>query len=191
MADRKVKLKDQLGRVVRLDDGNAGATLGKNLYGPDGKLLTADQIINPPPAKQGAASTIWKLIREIPANIQALAAMGGIGFPTRDGDGAWFQRELQQGTGVQVTNGDGAAGDPSVALTAEVIASLAKADSAVQEIRPGTGIAVDNSDPRRPIVSATGGGGGGILPVVTGEIVAGQPVFLIADDGNLVYTEIT
>lgn len=35
MADRKVKLKDQLGRVVRLDDGNAGATLGKNLYGSD------------------------------------------------------------------------------------------------------------------------------------------------------------
>jgi len=189
MADRKVKLKDQLGRVVRLDDGNAGATLGKNLYGPDGKLLTADQIINPPPAKQNGAATIWKLIREVPANIQALAGMGGVGFPTRNGDGAWFQRELQQGTGVQITDGDGAAGDPSIALTTEAIASLAKADSAVQEVRPGTGIAVDNSDPRRPIVSATGGGGGGILPVVTGEIVSGQPVFLIADDGNLIYTE--
>ena len=35
MADRKVKLKDQLGRVVRLDDGDAGATLGKNLFGTD------------------------------------------------------------------------------------------------------------------------------------------------------------
>lgn len=192
MADRKVKLKDQLGRVVRLDDGNAGATLGKNLFGTDGKLLTPEQIINPPPSKTNAASTIWKLIREIPANIQALASMGGSGFPTRDDDGAWFQRQLQQGTGIQVTNGDGTAGDPSIALTTEAIASLAKADSAVQEVRAGTGIAVDNSDPRRPIVSATGGGGGGgILPVVTGEIVSGQPVFLIADDGNLIYTEIT
>lgn len=191
MADRKVKLKDQLGRVVRLDDGNSGATLGKNLFGTDGKLLTAEQIINPPPGKSNAVATIWKLIREIPANIQALAAMGGVGFPARDGDGAWFQRELQQGTGVQITDGDGAAGDPSIALTAEAIASLAKADSAVQEVRPGAGVAVDNSDPRRPVVSATGGGGGGILPVVTGEIVSGQPVFLIADDGNLIYTEIT
>jgi hypothetical protein len=192
MADKKVKLKDQLGRVVRLDSGDAGATLGKNLYGPDGKLLTADQIINQPPANQGAVATIWKLIRETPANIQALASMAGSGFPTRGGDGAWFQRQLQQGTGIQVTNGDGTAGDPSIALTTEAIASLAKADSAVQEIRPGTGIAVDNSDPRRPIVSATGGGGGGgILPVVSGEIVSGQPVFLIADDGNLIYTEIT
>lgn len=192
MADRKTKLKDQLGRVITIPDGDAGATLGKNLFGADGKLLTADQIINQAPAKQGAVATLWKLIREIPANIQALAAMGGSGFPTRDGDGAWFQRELQQGTGVQITDGDGAAGDPSIALTAEAIASLAKADSAVQEVRPGPGVAVDNSDPRRPIVSATGGGdGGGILPVVSGDIVSGQPVFLIADDGNLIYTEIT
>lgn len=192
MVDKKVKLKDQLGRVVRLDSGDAGATLGKNLFGADGKLLTADQIINKPPANQGAGATLWKLIREIPANIQALASMAGSGFPTRNGDGGWFQRKLQQGTGIQVTNGDGTAGDPSIALTTKAIASLAKADSAVQEVRAGTGIAVDNSDPRRPIVSATGGGGGGgILPVVTGEIVSGQPVFLIADDGNLIYTEIT
>lgn len=172
-----------------------GAQLGKNLYGPDGKLLTAAQVINPTGAASGGSpsvgATVWKLIREIPANIQALAAMGGVGFPTRDGAGAWFQRKLQQGTGILVTNGDGAAGDPSIALTTETIASLAKADSAVQEVLPGAGVTVDNSDPRRPIVSATGGGGGGILPVVTGEIVSGQPVFLIADDGNLIYTEIS
>jgi len=31
---------------------------------------------------------------------------------------------------------------------------------------------------------------GGILPVVTGEIVSGQPVFVYADDGSLLYTEI-
>lgn len=29
-----------------------------------------------------------------------------------------------------------------------------------------------------------------ILPLVTGEIVSGQPVFVIADDGSLIYTEI-
>ncbi len=116
MADRKVKLKDQLGRVVRLDDGDAGATLGKNLFGTDGKLLKPSDIINPPPEKQGAAATLWKLIREIPANIQALAAMGGVGFPTRAGDGAWFQRSLQPGTGIDVANGDGADGNPTISL---------------------------------------------------------------------------
>lgn len=116
MADRKVKLKDQLGRVVRLDDGDAGATLGKNLFGTDGKLLKPSDIINQPPEKQGAAATLWKLIREIPANIQALAAMGGVGFPTRAGDGAWFQRSLQPGTGIDVANGDGADGNPTISL---------------------------------------------------------------------------
>lgn len=116
MADRKVKLKDQLGRVVRLDDGGAGATLGKNLFGTDGKLLKPSDIINPPPERQGAVATLWKLIREIPANIQALAAMGGVGFPARAGDGAWFQRSLEPGTGIDVANGDGAAGNPTISL---------------------------------------------------------------------------
>lgn len=31
---------------------------------------------------------------------------------------------------------------------------------------------------------------GGVLPVVTGEIMDGQPVFVYLDDGSLVYTEI-
>jgi hypothetical protein len=173
-----------------------GAQVGRNLYGPDGQLLTAAQVINAPGGSSGGSSsvgaTVWKLIREVPTNIKNLAALIGKGFVTRSDDGEFHTRTIQQGTGIQVTNGDGAAGDPSIALTAAAIASLAKADSAVQEVRPGTGITVDNSDPRRPIVSATGGGGrGGILPVVSGEIVSGQPVFLIADDGNLIYTEIT
>lgn len=208
MADRKVKLKDQLGRVVRLDDGDAGATLGKNLFGPDGKLLKPSDIINQPPERQGAVATLWKLIREIPANIQALAAMGGVGFPTRAGDGAWFQRSLEPGTGIDVANGDGEAGNPiigladlpndgtgtllaitrdakgrvagtraatitgttnqidvangsasaglpTLSLAPAVITSLGRADSAVQEVRPGTGVTVDNTDPRRPIVNAT------------------------------------
>jgi hypothetical protein len=90
---------------------------------------------------------------------------------------------------INVANGNAAAGLPTLSLAAEVMTSLGKADSAVQEVRPGTNISVDNTDPRRPIVSSSGGGG--VLPVVTGEIVAGQPVFLIADDGNLIYTEIS
>lgn len=173
-----------------------GAQVGKNLYGPDGQLLTAAQVINQGGGSSGGSpsvgATVWKLIREVPTNIQKLAALLGKGLVTRSDDGEFHTRTIQQGTGIQVTSGDGAAGDPSIALTTEAIASLAKADSAVQEVRPGAGIAVDNSDPRRPIVSATGsGGGGGILPVVSGEIVSGQPVFLISDDGNLIYTEIT
>lgn len=193
MAAKKIQLKDQLGRKITIPDGNAGATLGKNLYGADGKLLTAAQILNPPPPQQqpNRASTLWKLISEVPANLVAIAALAGVGFPARKSDGTWAQRTLRQGTGIAVSNGDGDAGDPTVALTVATIASLEKADTAVQEVRPGPGVTVDSSDPRRPMVSVTGGAGGGILPVVSGEIVSGQPVFLIADDGSLIYTEIT
>lgn len=61
-------------------------------------------------------------------------------------------------TQINVANGNASAGLPTLSLAAEVLTSLGKADTAVQEVRPGTNITVDNSDPRRPIVSATGGG---------------------------------
>lgn len=38
--------------------------------------------------------------------------------------------------------------------------------------------------------AALGTGGAKVLPVVTGEIISGQPVFVILEDGSLVYTEI-
>lgn len=148
-------------------------------------MLTAEQIINPPPPKQGAASTLWKLIREIPANIQALAAMGRVGFPTRDGDGTWFQRKLQQGTGIQVTNGDGAAGDPTVALNPASIDSLALANSALQDLFAGSNITVDKTDPKRPIVSADVSGSG-FYPPITDQL--GNP--LTDQQGRQLYANV-
>jgi hypothetical protein len=62
------------------------------------------------------AATIWRLIREVPANIVKLAALAGTGFTTRGSDGEWHQRTLQPGDGIEVTNGDGVVGDPSIAL---------------------------------------------------------------------------
>lgn len=59
---------------------------------------------------------------------------------------------------INVANGNAAAGPPTLFLAAEVLASLGKADSAVQEVRPGMNVTVDNTDPRRPIVSAAAGG---------------------------------
>lgn len=116
MAEKKVKLKDQLGRVVRLDDGRAGATLGVNLYGANGKLLTAADIINPPP-QTGTSSTVWKLIREVPANLKAIAALDGVGHAVRRSSGEWALRTIQSGEGIEVEDGDGDAGDPTIALS--------------------------------------------------------------------------
>jgi len=61
---------------------------------------------------------------------------------------------------IDVANGNAAAGLPTLSLAPEVLASLDLADSAVQEVVAGAGIDVDNTDPRRPVISAIGGSGG-------------------------------
>ncbi|WP_333628268.1 hypothetical protein [Stenotrophomonas cyclobalanopsidis] len=117
MAGKKVKLKDQLGRVVFLNDGaTEGATLGVNLYGPDGKLLKASQIINPPADDGGVAATVWKLIREVPANLVRIAVLEGKGIAVRQESGEWVLRLVEPGDGITVEDGDGEGGNIIVGL---------------------------------------------------------------------------
>ncbi|WDI91913.1 hypothetical protein [Xanthomonas campestris] len=71
---------------------------------------------------------------------------------------------------VSVANGNAAAGLPTISLAAPVIASLAKADSAVQEVRAGTNVTIDVTDPRRPIVNASGGGAVSSVNARTGAV---------------------
>lgn len=217
MGKKRVPLHQNPRGYVDVDpDATDGAQVGVNLRGPDGQILTAEQVINPTTGGSGGpssiASTIWKLIREIPLNIQKLAVLIGAGFATRQSNGDWALRTLQEGTGIDIVNPDGdagnptigladvpdsgagtllaitrdgkgrvtgtkaatitgtaqqidvangnaAAGQPTLSLAAEVLASLDLAGTAVQEVVPGAGIDVDNTDPRRPIVSATASGG--------------------------------
>ena len=171
MADRKIKLKDQLGRVVRLDDGASGATLGKNLYGADGKLLTADQIINQPATKPGPAATIWKLIREIPDNIVKLAALAGKGFAVRRDDGEWALRTLQPGDGIDIANGDGEDGDPTISLED-------LPDSGVGALLAITRDAKGRVSATRV---ATITGTAGQIDVANGDAAAGLPTLRLSD----------
>lgn len=214
MAKKRVPLHQNPRGFVDVDpDATNGAQVGVNLLGPDGQILTAAQVINPTGGGSGGpssiASTIWKLIREVPSNIQKLAALIGAGFAARQSNGDWALRTLQEGTGIDIANPDGDAGNPTIGLkdvansgtgtllavtrdgkgrvtgtrpatitgtaqqidvangnaaagmptlelASEVLDSLGKADSAVQEVRPGTNVTVDNTDPRRPIISASG-----------------------------------
>ncbi|MCU1059701.1 hypothetical protein B9Y88_07525 [Stenotrophomonas maltophilia] len=214
MAKKRVPLHQNPRGFVDVDpDATNGAQVGVNLRGPDGQILTAAQVINPTGGSSGGpssiASTIWKLIREVPSNIQKLAALIGAGFAARQSNGDWALRSLQEGTGIDIANPDGDAGNPTIGLkdvansgtgtllavtrdgkgrvtgtrpatitgtaqqidvangnaaagmptlelASEVLDSLGKADSAVQEVRPGANVTVDNTDPRRPIVSAMG-----------------------------------
>lgn len=214
MAKRRVPLHQNPRGFVEVDpEATKGAQLGVNLLDEQGRLLTREGLAGTNPSGPNSiASTIWRLIREVPLNIQKLAALATSGFAVRRSDGEWSTRTLQQGAGItiinpageagdpaigladvpdsgagvllattfdakgrktgsrpatitgtstqiDVANGNAAAGLPTLSLASEVRASLGKADTAVQEVRPGTNVTVDNTDPRRPIVSASGGGG--------------------------------
>ncbi|PZS88133.1 hypothetical protein [Stenotrophomonas maltophilia] len=121
MAKKRVPLHQNPRGFVDVDpDATNGAQVGVNLRGPDGQLLTAAQVINPTTGGSGGpgsiASTIWKLIREVPPNIQKLAALIGAGFAVRKNDGEWALRTLQEGTGIDIANPDGDAGNPTIGL---------------------------------------------------------------------------
>ncbi|RRU05596.1 hypothetical protein [Stenotrophomonas sp. 278] len=198
-------------------DATEGAILGVNLRDPAGNVIPASAVLNSANSGGGGtntiSSTVWKLIREIPANIVKLAALAGKGIAVRLSNGEWVLRTLQQapGIGITITNGDGEGGDPTIgladlanagtgsllaltrdgkgrvtgtkaatitgttnqinvtngdavaglptlSLATAVMVSLSKADSAVQSVVAGSGITVDNTDPRNPIIAAPGSG---------------------------------
>lgn len=121
MAKKRVPLHQNPRGFVDVDpDATNGAQVGVNLRGPDGQILTAAQVINPTTGGSGGpgsiASTIWKLIKEIPLNIQKLAALIGAGFAVRKNDGEWALRTLQEGAGIDIANPDGDAGNPTIGL---------------------------------------------------------------------------
>ncbi|WP_439448617.1 hypothetical protein [Stenotrophomonas sp. ATs4] len=121
MAKKRVPLHQNPRGYVDVDpDATDGAQVGVNLRGPDGQILTAAQVINPTTGGSGGpssiASTIWKLIREIPLNIQKLAVLIGAGFAARQSNGDWALRTLQEGTGIDIVNPDGDAGNPIIGL---------------------------------------------------------------------------
>lgn len=116
---KKIQRYDQLPRVTRIPDaGTVGAVVGKDLRWPDGTVVQEQQIRQPAGGGStgNAAATLWRLVREIPLNIQRLAVLASVGFTTRDADGNWFQRSIGEGVGIDVQNGDGVAGNPVVSL---------------------------------------------------------------------------
>lgn len=155
----------------------------------------------------------WEAVLPSVEDLQYLEG-SGIVVRAEGGDGGGYHVITIEGTPdeIDVLNGDGIAGNPVASLadladigggTFKLIARDAKgrvlgsSDGTTDDVPEGVinlyfpeapedGKAYARKDGAWEEVSASGG----ILPVVTGEIVSGQPVFVYADDGSLLYTEI-
>lgn len=93
-------------------DATDGATVGVNLWNRDGTLFI------PAAAGDGGsevARTVWRLVLEIPANVNALAATTGTGLYAITSDGTSATRSITSST-LDVANEDGVAGNPAVDL---------------------------------------------------------------------------
>lgn len=179
MAKKRVPLHQNPRGFVDVDpDATNGAQVGVNLRGPDGQILTAAQVINPTGGSSGGpssiASTIWKLIREVPSNIQKLAALIGAGFAARQSNGDWALRTLQEGTGIDIANPDGDAGNPTIGLkdvansgTGTLLAVTRDGKGRVTGTRPATITGTANQ-----------------IAVANGDAAAGLPTISLADLAN-------
>lgn len=177
MAKQRVPLYQNPRNFVTVEDGaTKGAQLGRDLYDENGKLLTRGDLAGggSTGGTNTIASTVWKLIREVPANIQKLAALATSGFAVRRSDGEWVTRSLQQGAGITITSPAGEAGDPTIGLTD------------VPDSGAGTllAITVDGKGRVTGTKAATITGTAQQIEVANGTAVAGLPTISLADLPN-------
>lgn len=74
-----------------------GATLGVNLFWPNGTLVVPDDLAPTSAGSDGSGGdgqpsgdpSLWELVVNVPANVQAVAGLSTAGFVRRDGAGAW------------------------------------------------------------------------------------------------------
>lgn len=117
MSKRRVQLHGQAGFAAIDDAATVGAQIGVNVFDADGTSLfvplTRAQVEQ---MLAGNQATLWELVQKVPPNVRALENAAGTGLfaVTAAGTGAF--RELQGAASVEVTDGDGVAGDPALAL---------------------------------------------------------------------------
>jgi hypothetical protein len=110
----KVPVPGTVGRSVVINQpSDAGATLGVNLKGPDGSVLTVDALkallggTSKSVAGSAPAVTLWQLIQQVPDNIKDVALLNTAGVVERQSDGSWVTRAL----GVGAPGMDGEPGE--------------------------------------------------------------------------------
>lgn len=208
-----LRANPRLGVVVE-EGATEGAQIGRDLRLPDGSVPTLAQLAAALGVSEGTARAVldWDKIPNAPPNVQALQRATGTGLFAVTGAGTGAFRSVTGTSGrIGVTNGSGVAGNPTIDLatvadtgggsfllfvrdswgrvsgTSEGDAGDVPVSSVGWGVLSGSNVqeALDSAD-----IAIQAAGGGGILPVVTGEIVGDQPVFVYLDDGSLVYAEV-
>jgi hypothetical protein len=85
VAKVRAQLHGQQGFAHVDTEATKGATLGENLFRKDGSVVTEADLAPAAAAQSGLAVTLWRLVREIPANIKGLAAVTTNGWFRKDG----------------------------------------------------------------------------------------------------------
>lgn len=125
---------------------------------------------------------------QVPGSLAALSNLSNDGIvvfyeDSSSNDTRMTTREIEVATGeLTVSNADGVSGNPLLGLddTAVTPGTYGDADNVPQ-------ITVDQKGRITNVVEIPIAGGGGILPVVTGEV---PPVLVYLEDGSLVYAEV-
>lgn len=124
----RVPVLGTVGKSLLIDsEATKGATIGTNLFLSDGSAPTLEQLralLGTGGEAPSVANTLWKLIREIPANVLEVEALATSGFVVRQVDGNWITRSLAvEADGLlQIAQPAGEAGNPT--LGAADIAAL-------------------------------------------------------------------
>lgn len=172
--------------------GEAYRVIGQGIYAWDGSQFSLDEVAD------GTANIV-------PANdLASIEAISGVGFAARTATDQWANRSLADSANIEWVNPDGVTGNPSADLTDITPTTggtlqLTQFDAKGRRTHEEAATAVDMPFvPVGPITATDVQGaieqaaeqGGGVLPVVTGEVLSGQPVFVYASDGSLIYAPV-
>lgn len=118
MRKAKVPLWRNPQQHVEIDPlATPGAIVGKNLFLPDGTLVTAAMLLREEAPASSYPITAWRRLLEIPPNVTALANTATTGIYVVTGPGTSATRELEVGDQLAIENPSGLGGNPRVTRT--------------------------------------------------------------------------
>lgn len=96
----RVPIANTPGKTAQIEtDATKGATLGVNLYWPDGALVSLEDFaalagVDPTQQPEEDGVTLWRLVLEVPENVQAVEVLEDAGIVRRRSDGLWTAAPL-------------------------------------------------------------------------------------------------